>query len=375
MPQTLHLGFSTIPETTLPIDDHATAEDVIAAILAAPVVDRALKDLMVREMTPLYDRDTGLSQGSLDKAAAAFLKDGTDGLDAWGRELVDEDAHQRWILDQVEEDATYQDIVRVADCAVRAATSETLAIDDLLRDPISERLIAVLGEHDRSSAADLIGPADAVLICYAPAYTFGFEDDAILGSHKSLRPADVELNQTPEGKRLPPGYLAYLSLVNADPGALRQELDECGLAAVGEEAEHTGHAEAWRVAEWGYDPQKPSLHDAHTVRTVLENCGDCAVAMATMRVGLRGLIRHDFTQAARIRPKNRGKAHAGFINFVHGAGHDEPIHTDLIVPAGREKWHSAQTNMLDYEGTFMVIPSAFDVEMTSVKPEVQAQAA
>ncbi len=373
MTQTINLGFNTIPETTLAVADDADDEAVVTAILALPAVDKALREVVSSHLFPLFDRSSDLRQDSLDQAASAFLKDGREGFEAWGQGLVNEDAHRASILTDIDEDETYDDIRSVIVCAVEAATNQDADGDDLLRGPMDEMITEVMGQQDKSTALDLIGPHDYAMICYVPAHHFGFEDDAILGRLKSLRPSDVELDTRTGSPRLPAGYLAYLSLVNAEPTSLREELDDCGLAPSTDTAIQSGHAEAWKAADWGYDPRRPSLHDAHTVRTVLENAGDCSVAMVTMRVNLRALVAHDFTRPTRISPAGRGKPRAGFINLVHGAGHDEPIGVPIEVPAGREKWHSLETNGYSYTHSAGIVTSAYEVALSTPTDEVGTQ--
>lgn len=372
MSRTITLGFRAIPSTSIVIADDADVDDIVRAVVTLPEVDRALRDAVTDAVEPLFSRDGDLDQSTLNAAAAAFLQSGADGLRDWALTVVDAGQHNDRISQRIEENATYENIGNVLARAVEAATGTDADGEDLLRDRQGELIDEVLGSTDTSTPADLIGPHDHVLVTYVPGYQSGFEDDAILGDHKSLRPNDVELVRTSEGPRLPEGYLAYLRMVNADPVALQAELAECGLAPVGPEAEASGHAEAWRAAQWGYDPSRPSLHDAHIVRTVLENTSDCALATLTMRVPLRTLIAHDFTKPALVTPTARGRACAGFVNFVHGAGHEEPVRQPIELPPGRETWHSAETKYFSYDAVFGIVPSAYAVTLGVAVAQAEA---
>ncbi len=366
MTQTLRFIADGIADCCVSIPDGSDGETVAAGILAIPEIDAAIRATIVRHVYPLYSRDGGLEQSDLNAAANAFLDSGQQGLAEWGRSMVDEDRR----IDEVERDVVADDRYRViAEAAIQTiaeATGENPDIENVFGDGLRERVEEVVERtDDTSTPQDLIGKHDDVMVCYAPAYEFGIEDDAILGRKKSIRPTDVELVTDENGPRLPDGILAYLHLVNADPVALRQHFLDSGVVLTGLDAEVKGHGPAWARADWGYDPAKPSLHDAHTVLTVFENAGDCVIPTLTMRVSLRQLIAHDFGNPARIVPTGKGKAYAGFVNFVHGAGYDAPVREAVEVPAGRDKWLCADTNAWSYRTIFGIVSDAYTVDLTT----------
>lgn len=367
MTQTLTLAFDSLPATTVAVADDADAAAIAAAVLALAEVDQALRAAIAAQVYPLYSRDTGLEQAQLDAAAKAFLEKGSDGLTAWGLSLVDEEDHVERIVGDVLLDKTYRDIADATVLAIATATGEEIEPEDVFDEALRERVEAVIADTDASTPRSLVGAHDHVLLCYAPGYVYGIEDDAILGRRKSIEPTQVELVHDADGPRLHDGYLAYLRLVNAEPQALRSHFAERGLDIVGPEAEASGHGCAWRKADWGYDAARPSLHDAPTVRTVLENAGDCVIATLVFRVPLRTLLDHDFTKPSRIAPTARGKAYAGFINFVHGAGHDEPVREPVVLPAGRERWICADTEGWSYRRIFEIVSDAYAVELTAAE--------
>ena len=369
MTQTLTLAFDRLPATVVTVADDADAAAIATAVLALPEVDQALRAAIGTHVYPLYSRDNGLEQAQIDAAAKAFLAEGERGLTAWGLGLVDEAEHIERITGDVLLDATYRDIADATVLAIATATGEEIEPDEVFDEALRERVEAVIATADRSTPHSLIGAHDHVMVCYAPGHEFGVEDDAILGRGKSIVPDKVDLATGADGPRLPDGYLAYFRLVNADPASLRAHFAEAGIELTGPEAEARGHGPAWHRADWGYDPQKPVLHDAHTVLTVLENAGDCVIATLTMRVPLRTLLAHDFTAPARITPCGRGKAYAGFINFVHGAGHDEPVRAAVEIPAGRDKWLCADTEGWSYRRIFDIVSEAYAVELTAIEPE------
>ena len=375
MTQTLTLAFDCLPATTVTVADDADAAAIATAVLALPEVDQALRATIGTHVYPLYSRDNGLEQAQIDAAAKAFLERGSDGLTAWGLSLVDEEDHIERIIGDVLLDATYRDIADATVLAITTATGEEIEPDEVFDAALRERVAAVIATADQSTPHSLIGAHDHVMVCYAPGHEFGVEDDAILGRGKSIVPDKVDLVTGPDGPRLPDGYLAYLRLINAEPASLRTHFAEAGFVLTGPEAETQGHGPAWQRADWGYDPEKPVLHDARTVLTVLENAGDCVIATLTMRVPLRALLAHDFTKPARIVPTGRGKAYAGFINFVHGAGHDEPVRQPVVLPAGREKWLCADTEGWSYRSIFGIVSEAYAVELTAVEPNPAAAAA
>lgn len=365
MTQTINLEFDGIASTSLDVESDLSADALTARILAVPGVDAALRAAIADVIRPIYARDGEIGQELLNAAATAFLNEGDEGLLAWADKVVDADGLEFRRLDEVKDTDVYKDIADVVGRAVTEYTGADADGDELLDEPLTALVGDIAGQADSSRPVDLIGRHDEVMVCYVPAYHFGFEDDAIFGERKSLRPRDVEVDHTAEGPRLPKGYLAYLRMVNADPVALREHLAACDSAADRAEDEHSGRAEAWRKADWGFDPSRPSLHDAATVLTVLENTSDCAVATLTMRVNLRALIAHDFAAPTLITPRLKGKPYAGFLNFVHGAGHEEPVRDPVTVPAGREQWKSAETDHYSHDGIFGVVASAYAVDLAS----------